>query len=81
MSTSDGSARKIRGLRVVALILPWLLWRETPVHAYLDPGNGSMLVQLLLGGLAGAAVLLRLSWRRLMAVLGVKRDNTPPASR
>ena len=34
-------------------------------HAYLDPGAGSMILQLVLGGLAGLAVGLRLVWRRL----------------
>lgn len=30
--------------------------------AYLDPGTGSMLIQLVLGGLAGIAVAGRLFW-------------------
>lgn len=37
---------------------------ETRVDAYLDPGSGSMLVQLLLGGVAGAAVIMKLGWQR-----------------
>lgn len=32
----------------------------TPAHAYLDPGTGGMLVQLLLGGIAGAVVIVKL---------------------
>lgn len=34
-------------------------------HAYLDPGTGSMLLQGLLAGIAGAAVVLRLYWYRV----------------
>ena len=34
-------------------------------HAYLDPGTGSMLLQVLLGGVAGAIVALRLYWGRV----------------
>jgi len=34
-------------------------------HAYLDPGTGSMLLQLVLGGVAGAAVVVRLYWARV----------------
>ena len=37
---------------------------EARVDAYLDPGSGSMLVQLLLGGVAGAAVIMKLGWER-----------------
>ena len=32
--------------------------------AYLDPGTGSMLVQLIVGGAAAAGVALKLYWRR-----------------
>ena len=32
--------------------------------AYLDPGTGSMLVQLLVGGLAAVAVAAKFYWRR-----------------
>ena len=45
-----------------------------PAHAYLDPGSGSMMVQLLLAGVAGFAVALRMVWRRLLAFLGLYKD-------
>jgi hypothetical protein len=35
-----------------------------PAWAYLDPGTGSMMLQLLLGGIAGAMVAGRLYWHR-----------------
>ena len=46
-----------------------------PAWAYLDPGTGSMMLQLLLGGVAGAMVVGKLYWQRLreyrdVAVLG-----------
>lgn len=51
----------------------------TPAWAYLDPASGSMFLQLLLGGIAGAAVALRLFWRRLVTRLRPKRE-LPAAS-
>jgi len=36
-----------------------------PAWAYLDPGTGSMMLQLLLGGVAGAMVVGKLYWQRL----------------
>ncbi len=39
-------------------------------HAYLDPGTGSMILQLLLGGVAGMAVVLKLYWHRVKAMFG-----------
>jgi Na+/proline symporter len=36
-------------------------------HAYLDPGTGSILVQSLLAGIAGAAAVVSLYWQRVKA--------------
>jgi hypothetical protein len=33
---------------------------------YIDPSAGSLLLQILLGGLAGAALLLKMFWRKLV---------------
>ena len=47
----------------------WLVvMMEAPLDAYLDPGSGSMLVQLLLGGVAGAAVIIKLGWERFKGI-------------
>jgi hypothetical protein len=35
------------------------------VFAYLDPGTGSMLLQVLLGGIAAIAVGGRVMWQRM----------------
>jgi hypothetical protein len=36
----------------------------SPAYAYLDPGTGSMMLQLMLGGVAGAMVVGKLYLRR-----------------
>jgi hypothetical protein len=43
--------------------------------AYLDPGTGSMLVQLLVGGVAAAGVFARLYWGRLLRLLRIRKDK------
>jgi hypothetical protein len=54
---------------------PWILvliasaaglW-PVSAHAYLDPATGSILLQGLLAGAAGLAVVLRLYWTRMKA--------------
>ncbi len=50
---------------------------ENSALAYLDPGTGSMVLQLLLGGIAGAVVILKLYWRRFV---GLFRGNAPEES-
>jgi hypothetical protein len=34
-------------------------------QAYLDPGSGSFLIQLLIAGLVGAAFMVRSSWSKI----------------
>jgi hypothetical protein len=55
---------------VIALVI---LVAEAPVHAYLDPGAGSMVIQVVLGGAAAIGVLARLFWRSITEPLR-KRD-------
>ena len=45
----------------------WLALSAAPAAAYIDPGTGGMLLQLLLGGFAGMAVIGRLYWHRIRA--------------
>ncbi len=49
----------------------------TPAHAYLDPGTGSMILQVLLGGAAGLTLAGKLYWRRFLSVIGVRSDDEP----
>ena len=52
-------------LRVAVFIFVALPTLEGPAAAYLDPGSGSMLVHVLLGGVAVVGVIARLYWHRL----------------
>lgn len=44
----------------------------TGAHAYLDPGTGSMILQLLLGGIAGLAIAGRLYWHKFLSLFGLR---------
>lgn len=43
-----------------------------PILAYIDPGAGSLLIQLLIGGLAGLAALVKFRWNRIRAAFTKK---------
>ena len=43
--------------------------------AYLDPGSGSMVLQVLAGGLAAIAVTAKLYWGRLLKFLRIRKDD------
>jgi len=46
----------------------------TPALAYIDPGSGRMLLQLILGGVAGLFVIIKLYWHRMLTVLGLRKE-------
>ncbi|MCH7688680.1 MAG: hypothetical protein IH899_18685 [Planctomycetes bacterium] len=43
--------------------------------AYIDPGAGSMLLQLLLGGVAGLFVFFRLFKQKILKLFGFGKDD------
>ncbi len=49
-----------------------------PAHAYIDPGTGGMLSQLITGGVAGLLVLVRLYWSRIAGLF--RRSSAPHTS-
>ena len=42
--------------------------------AYLDPGSGSFLIQILLAALLGLGVALRFSWGKIKGLFGSKSE-------
>jgi hypothetical protein len=42
-------------------------------EAYIDPGAGSILLQVVLGGVAGLAVFARILWQRLQRRFRARR--------
>lgn len=67
-------------LILVSITALWFLLLSTsPTYAYLDPGSGSMMLQVLLGGLAALVVILKLYWRRFRTLFGIdkkKKEDT-----
>lgn len=50
------------------------------VLAYLDPGSGSMILQILAGGLAAVAVTAKLYWNKILRFLRIKKDEPETAT-
>lgn len=51
---------------------------EQSAYAYIDPGSGSMLLQIILGGIAGAIVAVKLFWHRMRDILKLTRNRSDP---
>jgi len=62
-------------MRIFITVL--LLLMLTDAVAYLDPGTGSMLLQVILGGIAAVGVAIKLYWHKLRAAFGMaKKEET-----
>lgn len=77
LDISDTADRrmKLKSKLFFLLILGGVLGAAAPAYAYLDPGTGSMLVQLLLGGVAGALVIGKLYWSRFKDLFSRQRPQ------
>lgn len=63
-------------LAIFALAL-FILVFPPKAHAYLDPGTGSYILQILLGGLFGGAVLVRAFWKDIRGFFGKIGEKLP----
>ncbi len=78
------NVRRLHRLGAVAAMAALLVFgAPKPAFAYIDPGTGAMLLQLLLGGIAGGLVILKLYWHRLKErttrLFGVRNEEQPKA--
>lgn len=64
----------------VQLIIFCLLFAfSIDAQAYLDPGTGSMLLQVILGGVAAIGVAAKLYWHKLRAAFGMQKKEQAKA--
>jgi hypothetical protein len=59
---------RARNLGILMFITATTLGQDA--LAYIDPGSGSILLQLILGGVAGALVVVKMYWQKLKAGAG-----------
>ena len=52
----------------------------TGLLAYMDPGTGSLFLQVLLGGIAGLLVFVKLFWHRFLSFFGMRRETPTTTS-
>lgn len=47
------------------------------VQPYLDPGSGSILLQVLVAGLLGGAFIVKSYWKKIKTLFTGKKDTDP----
>ena len=79
---SSDPVRRRGGAAIVAAVAVFLAVMDiqNPAHAYLDPGTGSIILQLLLGGFAGALFVLKLYWHRFRSLFQRDRKKSQDAT-
>ena len=48
--------------------------------AYIDPGTGSIILQAIAAAIAGAAIIVRIYWHRLLRFFGLRKNIKPDPS-
>ena len=54
------------------IVLLFIFWPST-AHAYLDPGSGSLILQVLIGGIAAGLLAVKTYWLKIKAFFCGKR--------
>jgi hypothetical protein len=44
--------------------------------AYLDPGSGSLIVQIVVGAIAGSALVVKLYWRKFKSLFSKDEEES-----
>lgn len=57
---------------ILVAVAGWTLLCAAPAQAYLDPGTGNFIFQLLLGTIVGAAATFKIWWSRVLAFVRPK---------
>lgn len=60
---------------IAAVLYLVVLLTAKPAYAYLDPGTGSMILQLLLGGVAGALMVGKLYFGKIQSFVAGLRGR------
>lgn len=59
-----------------AFVVITLVGSIGPANAYLDPATGSMILQAILGGIAGLAVIGRVYWYKIKSFFVPPNEST-----
>lgn len=69
--------RHLKCLADALVFVSLLLFASTrAAHAYVDPGTGSYVIQLLIAAIAGLAVAVRIYWGRIKGFLSRSSSET-----
>jgi hypothetical protein len=74
------SGERAMFLTALGLAAWWVVVLAPDAEAYIDPSAGGMLVQLVLAGTAGVAILGKLFWLRIKRLFGMAEPEGSASS-
>lgn len=66
--------RRINIAFLFFLVSGFFLLEVRPAHAYLDPGTGSLIFQMLVGAFLAVGMFAKLYWRKMKAFFSRSKD-------
>jgi len=57
----------MRNLVIFGILTFFFSIKVFDAYAYVDPGTGSIIIQVIIGALAGAAITLKIYWYKIKA--------------
>ena len=60
---------------IVLLVLSVGIALPLTAQAYIDPGSGSLVLQLLIGSVVGLFVAVKLYWKKIVAFVTLKKAS------
>ena len=62
-------------MRILILVVTLILILPTPSFAYLDPATGSMIIQGIIGAVAGIMVAGKLYWQKIRSFFSHTKES------
>ena len=59
------------------LVVAWLILLTRTAAAYIDPGSGSFLIQVVIAALISAGVAVKMFWRNIKRAIFRRRTEVP----
>ena len=71
------SLSKYADVMLVAIcIMSVQLMNPSSAYAYIDPGAGSIILQVILGGVGALAIILKIFWERIVSIFSFNKDTS-----
>ncbi len=67
--------RELKITTILTLSFLYIILSTDTSHAYIDPGSGSMLLQVLIASILGILTVIKIYWARLKTFFSSKSDT------